>query len=252
MTDIRSRTLDLHMGDKLIHGTLHVPDDGREQHPLIVMTHGFRGRHFPQDPTAAEFASAGFMVYAFDFCGGKDSGSSGDPLDRSVLTEASDLNDVLDALLARTDVDRQRVILFGRSEGGFVATYVAAHRPGDVSAMVLFFPAYSLQDDARARIAASGGVPTGAVFMDVAVGAVYNADAASFDIYQLMGAFAGPVLLLHGDADAIVPLGYSQRAAETFPNARLVVLPGEGHGFCEGGYPRAMAETMDFLRGLFD
>jgi pimeloyl-ACP methyl ester carboxylesterase len=40
---------------------------------------------------------------------------------------------------------------------------------------------------------------------------------------------AQPTLILHGDADAFVPLQSSQWLAQTLPHAELVVLPGVGH-----------------------
>ena len=43
----------------------------------------------------------------------------------------------------------------------------------------------------------------------------------------MIGAYTGPVLILHGDKDAIVPLRYSERAAQIFPNAELVVKTGK-------------------------
>ncbi|MEZ4224752.1 MAG: alpha/beta hydrolase [Polyangiaceae bacterium] len=38
-----------------------------------------------------------------------------------------------------------------------------------------------------------------------------------------------PVLVIHGEQDAIVPLAAAQHVAASLPNARLVVLPGVGH-----------------------
>ena len=76
----------------------------------------------------------------------------------------------------------------------------------------------------------------------------YNEDAVSFDFYDLIGAYTGPVLILHGDKDPIVPLRYSQRAAEVFPNAELIVMPGQGHGFMGKARTEAMGKETDFFR----
>ena len=234
---------------KRIVGTLHIPHDGKRAHPLVIMSHGFGGAHFPEDELARDFARAGYLAYGFDFCGGGVmSKSSGDVLEMSVLTEADDLNIVMDALLERDDVDRTSVCLFGRSQGGFVSSYVAAHRPGDVRALVMYFPAYVLQDDARARAAADGSYPEVSTVGPVTVGRIYSTDAVSFDIYEVIGRYTGPVLIVHGDADRIVPLSYSERAVECYENAQLVVLGGQGHGFREGGNPEAARITLDFLR----
>ena len=244
----RIEELIIRTDDKMIYGTLHVPDDGQSAHPLVIMSHGFGGAHFPQDPLANDFVNAGYMAYAFDFCGGGPfSKSSGDMLDMSVLTEADDLNLVMDTLMQRSDVDLDRVCLFGRSQGGFVSAYVAAHRPQDVHALAMYFPAFVLQDDARARADEQGRFPETETVGGKVIGRVYSEDAVSFDIYEVIGSYHGKVLIVHGDADAIVPVSYSERALECYDDARLVVLPGQGHGFREGGNPEAARITLDFL-----
>jgi len=231
-----------------IYGTLHTPLDGNDAHPLVIMSHGFGGAHWPEDPFAADLARAGYLAYGFDFCGGGEmSRSDGSMLNMSVLTEADDLNGVLDALLARPDVDPARVCLFGRSQGGFVSAYVAAKRPDDIAALVMFFPAFVLQDDARARADANGQFPETSCIAGKTVGRVYSEDAVSFDIYDMMGLYRGKTLIVHGDADKVVPLSYSQRAIACYEDAKLVVLPGQGHGFREGGNPQAAQIALRFL-----
>ena len=247
----RVEELVIESGGKTIYGTLHVPQDGKAVHPLVIMSHGFGGAHFPEDPLASDFARAGYMAYGFDFCGGGPaSKSSGSMLDMSVLTEADDLNVVMDTLLARDDVDRERVCLFGRSQGGFVSAYVAAERPSDVRTLVMYFPAFVLQDDARERADEQGHFPETSTIAGKTVGRVYSEDAVSFDIYQVISAFKGPVLIVHGDADAVVPLEYSERALACYDDAKLVVMPGAGHGFREEGMnPAAARITLDLLAG---
>ena len=236
---------------KRIFGTLHVPEDDRRIHPLVIMSHGFGGAHCPEDLLARDLAQAGYLAYGFDFCGGGlASRSSGSMLEMSVLTEAADLNVVMDVLLAREDVDRSRVCLLGRSQGGFVSAYVAAQRPDDVRTLVMYFPAFVLQDDARARADAQGRFPETSDVGGRTIGRAYNEDAISFDIYDVIGAFKGKVLIVHGDADAIVPLSYSERALTCYDDARLVVMPGQGHGFREeGAAAEAARTTLEFLAG---
>jgi pimeloyl-[acyl-carrier protein] methyl ester esterase len=38
-----------------------------------------------------------------------------------------------------------------------------------------------------------------------------------------------PTLVIHGDADAIVPIARGRELAAALPNAKLVVLKGAGH-----------------------
>ena len=38
-----------------------------------------------------------------------------------------------------------------------------------------------------------------------------------------------PTLLIHGDKDNLIPLGYSQEVSRRIPNAEFVVIKGGGH-----------------------
>ena len=46
-----------------------------------------------------------------------------------------------------------------------------------------------------------------------------------------MDRYQGPVLIIHGDEDDVVPVGDSVRAAKRYRNCRLSVIRGEGHHF---------------------
>ena len=162
-------------------------------------------------------------------------------LEMSVLTEAEDLNVIIDHFKADERFDR--IFLWGASQGGFVSSYVAAHRPQDVAAMVLEFPAFVLQDDAKARANPDGTFPETDSVMGIRIGRIYGEDAVSFDIYDVIGGYSGDVLILHGDRDGIVPLRYSQRALEVYPSAELVVMEEQNHGYM--GHARAEAKERE-------
>ena len=132
--------------------------------------------------------------------------------------------------------------------GGFISSYVAAHRPQDVRALAIEFPAYVLQDDAKKRANPDGTFPEVFNAMNTQIGRKFNMEAVSFDIYDVIGGYTGDVLIQHGDQDRLVPLRYSQRAAEVFPSAELVVLPGQGHGFRGEYRAQAMERELAFFR----
>ena len=229
-----------------IYGELNIPD-AESPIPLVILSHGFGGNLLGNQDYAAHFFSQGFATYNFDFCGGGfGSKSDGTMLDMSVLTEADDLNAIIDFF--KDDARFSEIYLWGASQGGFVSAYVASQRPQDVAKVILEFPAIVLQDDAKARANADGSFPETSRVMGVAISRKYNEDAVSFDLYDLIGAYTGPVLILHGDKDPIVPLRYSQRAAEVFPNAELIVMPGQGHGFMGKARTEAMEKETDFFR----
>ena len=234
-----------------LYGVLQLPDAAMPA-PLIILSHGFGDSHSGNQDYADYFTAQGFATFNFDFCGGGfESKSGGTMLEMSVLTEAEDLNAVIDHF--RVDGRFSRIFLWGASQGGFVSSCVAARRPADVAALVLEFPAYVLQDDARRRANPDGSFPERDAVMGIPIGRRYSEDAVAFDIYDVIRAYTGDVLILHGDQDAIVPLSCAQRAAKAFERAELVILAGQNHGFVGEARAGAMAREAAFLKahGLF-
>lgn len=228
-----------------VYGVFQLPD-GETPVPLIILSHGFGGNHTLDLDSAAHFAGAGFATYNLDFCGGGvNSKSSGTMLDMSVLTEAADLNAVIDHF--REDERISDIFLWGASQGGFVSAYVSSRRPEDIRAVVLEFPAIVLQDDAEKRRQPDGSFPETSSIMGLRISRKYDEDATSFDLYDLLPAYTGPVLVLHGDKDPVVPLRYSEKAVETYADARLVVYPGQGHGFAGAAKKDALEQETAFF-----
>lgn len=230
-----------------IRGILLVPD-GDGPFPAVVVSHGFGGTCRDNLDHAAAFASRGYLVCCIDFRGGSPwSSSGGDMRDMSVLTEAEDLEAVLDDIRGRPDVDPGRVFLFGESQGGFVSAYVAAEHPDEVRGLVLLYPAFVIRHDAEGMTMPDGSIPDRPSLFGMPIGRRYVEDALSFDIYDMLGSYRGPVLIMHGDRDRIVPIAYSERAVRIFPSAELVVMEGQGHGFSGSARERAEALALAFL-----
>lgn len=230
--EIRTEEISFKNGEKNIYGMMYLPAVEEEKYPTVIMTHGFGGMYSDNEIYAKKLAAEGYACYAFDFCGGgRGSKSGGDMTEMSVLTEKSDLLAVMDGIEALNYVDTDNLFLFGQSQGGFVSTLAGVDRLDEVKAMVLLYPAYSLQDDCWERHGSIENVPETESVMNNTLGAIYSLDAMSFDVYDLMGSFTKPVLILHGDQDELVDISYSERAAKTFPDAELEVLNGTGHGF---------------------
>ncbi len=234
-----------------VYGVLKMPDAG-EPVPLVILAHGFGGSHIGGLDYADRFVSGGYAAFSLDFCGGGIfSRSDGSMPEMSVLTEARDLNAVIDYF--RDDPRFSDICLWGESQGGFVSSYVAAERPEDIAALVIEYPAYVLQDDAKRRQLPDGSFPERSTLLGMTIGRVYSEDVVSFDIYEHMSAYDGPVLILHGDRDRLVPMAYSEKAVKVFPHAELIVMPGQGHGFMGAGRREAMNTELAFLdRNLAD
>ena len=59
----------------------------------------------------------------------------------------------------------------------------------------------------------------------------YVRSAQAIHVEEAIDAFHGPVLLLHGEADDVVPLRDVAAAAERYRNCSLELIPGETHHF---------------------
>ena len=232
---------------KKIYGELYLPA-GEGPFPAVIMAHGFGGHCAHNRPYAEVFAQNGIAAYIFDFIGGgNDIQSDGETTEMSVLTEAADMAVVLEGLAAMEQIDSQNIFLAGQSQGGFVASYIAGTQPERVRGLVAIFPAYVLQDDARKRMEGRE-LPETEEIMGLLLGRIYAEDAMSFDIYDVIKNYPGPVLLIHGTADQLVPIEYSRRAVEVFPAAELVELEGAGHGFGPEDEEKSIGLALEFVK----
>ena len=227
-----------------IEGVMYRPD-GTGPFPTVILTHGFSGNYtYITGNIAKELSKAGFAAYAFNLRN-PDTRSM---WNTSVLTEAATLNTVIDQVKQLDYVDTSRIFLLGESQGGFVSAYVAANRE-DIRSLILYYPAFVLQDDAKRRN--PGWDTPGYEFEDdvsFGVSAVYAKDALSFDIYDEIGKFKNDVLIIHGTQDDVVPLSYSERAVSVYDHAELKTIEGAGHGFYSGEpFTISTQYTTDFL-----
>ncbi|MBO3724832.1 alpha/beta hydrolase [Actinomyces bowdenii] len=220
--------------------------------PLVIISHGLGGAMGDHDRLAQVLAGLGLASYCTSFRGGGP--GSGEMTRMSVMTEAADLEAVLAQARSGAGpwqgIDPQRIVLHGVSQGGLVSAIVAQRRPGEVMALELWYPAFSLPDTLRSLFGSLDEVPETYTFGRVSLGRVYAEDIWDYDPYADMPGYPSPVLIVHGAKDGSVPLGHSQRAVRTFPDAELVVLPEAGHGFSGTDWDLATGSTIAHLQRL--
>ena len=235
-------------GDKQLYAVVYTPEEQKDSYPTVIISHGFSGSHKDNMARAELLAQNGFCAVVFDFYGGNQASKSGGSMtEMSVLTEAEDLSAMMDGMLALPYVDKDNLFLMGCSQGGFVSAYVAAKRPADVKALVLLFPAFALQDDCWNRHGSIENIPETEVVMNQPLGAIYSRDAMSFDIYDVIGDYKGPVLIHHGDKDDVVNISYSEKAAQIYENVEFTVIHNGGHGFQGKQLKESNAGLVEFL-----
>jgi dipeptidyl aminopeptidase/acylaminoacyl peptidase len=238
---------------KQIYGIAYIPEDDRTQHPLVIFSHELGESHETGVPYAERLSACGYAVYVFDFCGGStdatENRSDGSSTEMSVMTEVSDLESVIDAAKSWDFVDAERIALLGGSQGGFVSAVTAAERSGEISALILMYPAFVIYDDIHGRFSSLDEVPDtfGQWGNWITLGKIYATDVWDYDPYEHISAYTGPVLILHGDSDSLVDISYSERAADVYSDAEFHVIKDGGHGFTGQPFEDALQDIKNFL-----
>lgn len=238
--------------DNHIGGKLYMPGGKKGPLPAVILCHGLFGSHKDLSVYAMAAAEMGSAAVCFDFCGGPvgESLSDGSAQENSISTESADLKAVYDALVARSDIDPDRIIVMGASQGGLIASYFAAENPEKVKALGLFYPAFNLPDLVRAAFdllydGDTGKLPDPVVLLpdilpDVKFSKKYVMEASALYPFEFIGYYKGPVNIIHGDADIVVPLETSREALKKYTDADLIVLKGQPHVFDEDGKKEAL------------
>ena len=219
--------------------------------PAVIVSHGFGSCTRDTKKYARVFVDEGYAAVCFDFCMSGSGKSTGSSLGMSVLTEKTDLLHVLDYVKKLDFVDPARITLAGCSQGGLVSALAAAEREDEVEQLALYYPALCIPDDARRGQMINAKfdpdhVPEQFRALFVRLGAKYALDAQGLDPYREICGFSKPVLIVHGTKDKLVDIGYSRRAAQTYPNCRLVKVKGD-HGFIFSGFSQGKKATVEFL-----
>lgn len=231
-----------------IYGLLYVPKNAGEKMPAVIFSHGFGGNYQVGAQYAEVLAGKGYVVYCFDFCGGSPgSRSDGSTLDMSIFTEQADLEAVIHMIQEHPFVDEENMFLMGTSQGGAVSAITAAANKEEIKGAILLYSAFVLVDRAKEQFENVEDIPDTYYLMWMTVGRAYAENLLDYDIYEAISAYDKDVLLIHGDADSIVPLSYSEKAVETYDSARLEVLPGAGHGFYGSDAEQAVTWILEYL-----
>ena len=238
-------------GDNRIYGVAYVPD-AKGKMPLVIFSHELGNDHTSGERYAERLAKAGYAAYVFDFCGGTVGGnkSEGSNKEMSVLTEASDLEAVLEASRSWDFVDPDRIVLLGGSMGGLVTTVVGSTHQDEIAGMILMYPALSAKADSGAgRYKSEDEIPDDVSLFGgwIHVGKNYITDLWAVDFNELLSSYQGHMLLLHGDKDGTVPLSWSEDAKEIIPDCEFYVIKNGGHEFFGQPFEDAMSYILPYL-----
>jgi pimeloyl-ACP methyl ester carboxylesterase len=118
---------------KLPAGEVHYRLVGQENHPLVVLVHGFSVPSYVWDPTVSALEESGYQVLIYDLFGRGFSERIEGEYDIDLFS--SQLNDLLNALGLN-----QSVAVIGLSMGGPVTAQFTSMYPEKVSRVILLAP----------------------------------------------------------------------------------------------------------------
>ncbi len=173
----------------------------------LLLCHGNAGNVGDRVAHAAVLTAVGFDVLLFDYRGYGH--SSGRPGEQGTYRDA---RAALACLLRQAEVDSSHVFYLGESLGAAVALELAIGHPP--AGLVLLSAFTSIRDMGRKHYPQ---IPTALV-------------PDAYPSLRLISELRAPVLILHGEDDAIVPAEHARALSDAAPDPRrLRLVPGVGH-----------------------
>ena len=190
--------------------------------PAVIFGHG-NGELIDFWPDALQhFNQMGIGLLLVEYPGyGR---SSGTPSQKSITTT---FVAAYDALASRGDVDPSRILLLGRSLGGGAVCALARQRSS--AAMILMSSFTSVQS-----MAAKFLTPKFLI-------------RDPFNNLEVVKEYQGPVLVIHGQNDRIVPYTHGVNLHRTAKNSKLITYQ-SGHNDCPPDWNQFWQDIKLFLR----
>lgn len=220
-------------GNSLI-GDLHRVGVGSDR--WLVLCHGMESTRGGTKQTAIveRFAPLGYNVMRFDFSFVGD--SEGEYED---LTVSAEVDDALGALDFMHQFGASECTLIGSSLGGLVALLAAAQASHLVSRVALMAPVANariftdgLDEKAIADWRAKGRRRVGSGFLRPG----FLDDVQNIDAPEILRSLHMPILVMHGDADDVVPFGHAEIIRKNVAGpCKVEKFRGVGHRFEEPG-----------------
>ncbi len=233
-------------------------DPNTDRCPMVILMHGiFSSKDYgPMPQLAKGLAEAGIASIRFDFDG--HGNSEGRKKDMTIEKELADARAIWDYVQTLPYVSE--VGLLGHSQGGVIASMSAGRLADENTApsgVVLIAPGSVIKDACQAGtfFNAKFDPKNPPEFIRCwgiyKLGREYLTSTQQLNIYGAAATYEGPVLLLHGNRDNIVPMWCSEKYLEAYgDNATLEVIDGENHTITKRR-KQVIEQTVTFFKNIF-
>lgn len=228
-------------------------DPLQDKCPMVILMHGiFASKDYiPMPQIAKALAEQGIASIRFDFDG--HGHSEGKMEHMTVLKEIEDARAIYEYVSSLPYVSE--IALLGHSQGGVVASMFAgilASEGRAPSALVLMAPGTVIKEACQNgrffNIKADPKNPPETVrcFGLFKLGREYMLTSQTLEIYETAEAYRGPVCIIHGDKDKIVPLWCSEKFLPIYDSPQFHMISGENHRFT-----RKKKQYIDIITDYF-
>lgn len=218
-----------------LHAKLDRPNE-TEKSPLCILIHGFTG-HMEEDHIVAAqktMNEAGVSVLRVEMYG--HGGSDGVFKDHTLykwVTNALAVVRYAKSLDFVTDL-----YLCGHSQGGLLTMLIGGMCPDAFKAIIPLSPAWMIPEICRAGNVLGipfdpQNIPESITSGDIELCGDYMRVAQTIHVEDEIARYNGPVLIIHGDADDVVPYTYAEKAHKLYKNSKLIPIHGDDHCFTQ-------------------